>query len=148
MSIEDWQRAAGGSRRSFLLTLAAGAAGGVLYINGRHWFASGEPVNRQWSDWLLDADNRDAVIRLGKAYRAAHPAERDTEVLADKIGKALAAVEAETPADPAAAGSAAALQRRLRDEYARDEVVQVTGWVLSITEARLYALVASETAES
>ena len=37
---------------------------------------------------------------------------------------------------------AGALQRLVRQDYARDQVVSVAGWVLSVTEARLYALVA------
>jgi hypothetical protein len=35
----------------------------------------------------------------------------------------------------------AALQRLVRAEFARDQVASVSGWVLSRTEARLYALV-------
>jgi len=139
---------AGRARRSFLLTLAAGAAGGILYVAGGYRAVFAEPIARQWSNWLLDAYNREAVVRLGNAYRLAQTAERDAGVLADYIDKALVAVAGagiaanENPADIAAAA-----QRRIRAEYAKGEVVRVAGWVLSITEARLYALVAAECAE-
>jgi hypothetical protein len=138
------RRDAGLSRRSFLLTVAAGAAGAVFYAAGRHWFSSGGPAGGPWSDWLLDEYNRKAVKRLGGAYRAAHLLERHNAVLADRIDAALAAEAGagQTVTDEAA--MVGLLQRRVRHEYARDEVVWVSGWILSITEARLYALVAGE----
>jgi hypothetical protein len=83
-------------------------------------------------------------MRLGQAYRQSRPAERDGGVLVAAIDSAL------TPelggatlaaADPLQV--IAALRRVVRAEYARGAVVQVQGWVLSSTEARLYGLVAA-----
>jgi hypothetical protein len=145
MSADAGMRRDGGfGRRSFLLTVAAGAAGAVFYAAGRHWFSSGGSAGGPWSGWLLDEYNRKAVERLGGAYRAAHPLERQSAVLADRIDAALAvaAGAGQTVTDQAAMVSL--LQHRVREEYARDEVVRVNGWILSITEARLYALVAGE----
>jgi len=134
---------AGFGRRSFLLSLAAG---GVLCAAGGPWFAmAAEPAASPWPAWLLDADNAEAVARLGAAYRAAHPEESSRAVLVEFIDRALAAAAGgKTPAAPA--GLQALMLRRVRDEYAKGEVVRVTGWILSVTEARLYALVSLEAA--
>jgi hypothetical protein len=94
---------------------------------------------------LLDAHNRDSVERLGKACRAAHPEEHSADVLADSIDRALA--EAGAPAsaaDPSA--HVALLQLRVRDEYAIGAVMWLSGCIVSITEARLYALVSLDSA--
>jgi hypothetical protein len=134
------RRRCGVSRRTFLLGLAAGAAAGSLYLAGHTRGSVAASADYDWSQWLLDAFNREAVRRFGNAYREAHPQEADAAVLADAIDRALAATEgAETATDDA--GLAALMQQRVRDEFVRGEVVRVTGWTLSVTEARLYALV-------
>jgi hypothetical protein len=131
------------TRRSFLLTLGVGAAAAAVFAATQQWPARAQSSPKRWSDWLLDAHNRQAVTRLGNAYLAAHAAQRNTGVLIDAIDRGLAA----TAAAPASlAESAALLQERVRYEYTRGEVVRVGGWVLSVTEARLYALVALENA--
>jgi hypothetical protein len=125
----------------FLLALVAGAAAGGGYLAGRHRVFAAGAVTDPWPQWLLDSNNREAVVRLGNAYRSAHPAEADAAVLLDAIDRALAAAGAGAAATPPAV-LASAMQQRVRDEYTRGEVVRVTGWILSVTEARLYALVA------
>jgi hypothetical protein len=95
--------------------------------------------------WLLGiTGERDAVTRLGEAYRQSHPAEQDSGVLVAAIDSALTPVlggAVDASADPLQV--IAALRRVVRAEYARGAVVQVQGWVLSATEARLYGLVAA-----
>ena len=129
------------TRRSFLLTLGVGAAAAAVFAATQQWPAQAQSTPRRWSDWLLDAHNHEAVEHLGNAYLAAHAAETKAGVLIDAIDRALAATHAApgTPAD-----DAALLQQRVRYEYTRGEVARVSGWVLSVTEARLYALVALE----
>lgn len=129
------------SRRSFILSLGVGAAAAAVFAVTQQWPVRAQSNPRRWSDWLLDAHNRQAVARLGNAYLAAHAAQRDAGVLIDAIDRALASTAA-APAVPA--DSAVLLQQRVRHEYTRGEVVRVSGWVLSVTEARLYALVALE----
>jgi hypothetical protein len=146
MSTQTDKRCTSLTRRSFLLSLA-GAAGSVCFVSGCQRFVTAVPGSQPWSEWLLDAYNRESVSRLGTAYRADHPEESSAEVLAGSIERALA--EAGNPgkaADPA--GHAVILQQRVRDEYARGEIVRLSGWIVSITEARLYALVSLDSAAS
>jgi hypothetical protein len=82
-------------------------------------------------------------MRLGQAYRQSRPAEQASDVLAEAVDRALTSeLDGGTrAADPLQV--IAALRRVVRAEYARGEVVEVQGWVLSTTEARLYGLVAA-----
>jgi hypothetical protein len=141
MSIGADARVPGLTRRSFLLMAGAGGAAAAVWLGGRHRSAMAKSMDSGWPEWLLDASNREAVQRLGNAYRAAHASEREASVLLDRIDHALAVAAAteSSPKDPAVL-----LQGRVRHEYAWGEVVRVDGWVLSVTEARLYALVALE----
>jgi hypothetical protein len=143
MSAGADDRHGGLTRRSFLLTLGVGTAAAAVFVATQHWPAPAQSKSRRWSDWLLDGHNRQAVARLGNAYLAAHAAQRDAGVLIDAIDRALATTAA-APAAPV--DNVALLQQRVRHEYTRGEVARVSGWVLSVTEARLYALVALESA--
>ncbi len=129
------------TRRAFLLAAAATAAGGTLYLGARRRSADVAAASSPWSRWLLDANNLSAVRRLGEAYLEAQPAEREAETLNALIDKALGASQREGDAGADADAAGVALQRRVREEYARGEVVNLIGWVVSVTEARLYALV-------
>jgi len=127
----------GCTRRTFLQAVAAGlAAAGVFGCqqpdsSGMATDAGGQPA---WLAKIIGAD--DAAARFGRIYLEAHPAENNRDVLVGLIEQATVPTP---PADPAA--MAVALQQVVRAEYARDAVVAVDGWVLSVTEARLYALV-------
>jgi hypothetical protein len=88
-----------------------------------------------WLERILH--DRAAAARLGQIYLDAHPEERDPEALVD----AIEGTTGDLPADPLQAGMR--LQTLVRDDYTRDNVVPVSGWVLSRTEARLYALSAA-----
>lgn len=145
MSARTNERRTSLARRSFLLGLA-GAAGSV-FVAGRYpRLAAAEPAaHTPWSGWLLDASNREAVARLGNAYRAAHVEAKSAEVLIDAIDRALAMAAAGNAVTDTA-GLIAGLQQRVRDEYAQDEVVRLNGWIVSVTEARLYALVSLQSA--
>lgn len=133
------------SRRTFLLAAAAGAVGGAAWLGGCSESPDEAVTGSPWSDWLLDTRNRAAVQRLGEAYRVAHPGESTRETLNAYIDEALNAAPSVGGADNTAA-QIEALQQRVRSEYRQGEVVRLEGWVLSVTEARLYALVALESA--
>jgi hypothetical protein len=81
--------------------------------------------------------DRASARRVGAAYLAAHPEEASPERLLQALRSALGPVDA---------APAAVLRHRLaarvRDDFARADVVVVRGWWLSRTEARLAALVA------
>jgi hypothetical protein len=82
-----------------------------------------------------------AAKRLGQAYLASHPNEFDHRLLTDGVLAAL-----RIWGGPGAIGSiqesvlVARARRALTDDYLAARVVDVDGWVLSLTEARLYAL--------
>lgn len=130
------------TRRAFLLTtlavLGAATLGGCSSPND-----TGGALQK-WSAWLVEnSDLRDAAVRLGKAYLRVYPADMDKRrVLAeiDKVINANLATGNLEAADLQQVG--AALQRAVRGEFVADTVVTVEGWVLSRTEARLYAAVA------
>lgn len=124
------------NRRTFLLSVAAG---GLLCAAGT-CLAEPEADASLWPAWLLDSDNAASIGRLGAAYRVAHPEEGGRAALLDAIDRALVAVAGgKPPAD--ASGLRKLMLQRVRDEYARGEIVRVNGWILPVTEARLYALV-------
>lgn len=123
------------TRRRVLLALLLGLAAGPA-LGGASRLALPAWLQRLHGDPL-------AAARLGAAYLAAHPDEAAPGVLLRAIEAALGG-----PVDPATAGGvdAAALAARLeavvRADYRRGDAVSVNGWVLSRTEARLYALAA------
>lgn len=117
------------SRRELLtLALAAGLLHGFPRI------ASAIPSGTKA---LLGAlPNRAAAATLGRAYLAASPAEADP-------GRLLSLLEATLGSDASdEAALLARIDRQLRSEYIRGDLVDVDGWLLSRTEARLYALAA------
>jgi len=120
------------SRRRFLLGTLASA----LAVSGckgiRPWMARGERP-----DWLAAVcSDCQAAAGLGRAYLAVHPEEADRALLDKAIARALAPQE-----DPTQT-LFQRLDRRVRSEYARDDTLPVERWILSRTEARLYALAA------
>src|SRR5690606_2898810 len=64
---------------------------------------------------------------LGERYLDAHPGERDAAKLLASLGGAL---------------DREALARAVREDARAGRTVQVEGWILSLTEARLYGLAA------
>jgi hypothetical protein len=86
-----------------------------------------------------------AAARLGRLYLEVHPQERDLDAL-------VAGIDAATTPELASGSTGVdqmlvALQRAVRGDYIRDRVVSVRGWVLSRTEARVYAALALATQE-
>jgi len=136
--------ASGYTRRAFLLSLLTGVAGAGALVAGCAPPADHGSGFDRWSGWLLGASgNRDAVVRVGRLCLQAYPAEGNADALLEEIDRAISAQLEGTAvgaADNARVG--AALDRAVRSEYARGEVLTVAGWVLSISEARAYAAVA------
>lgn len=130
------------TRRTFLLSallsLPAGAFGAQRYS-----LANTEPEPCVEPRWLREtvADQKSAA-RIGRAYLDAHPEYRQCHMLITDIERTLKRHDASVFPTADAVQTASALQRLVRREYVRGEVVSVAGWVLSKTEARLYALVA------
>jgi len=129
------------TRRTFLLSallsLTTGGFGGNHYALAK----SGSELCVE-PPWLRNtiADQQSAA-RIGRAYLDAQPEYRYCQVLLTDIERALKRQNPAVPLATDAEQTASTLQGLLRKEYAHDEVVSVAGWILSTTEARLYALV-------
>lgn len=127
------------TRRRFLQAVALGLAGAGLVGCGSDTPDTGR-VAAGPPGWLAQPGaDQAAAARLGRIYLETHPAEGDRNTLVGLIEEAMTPQTGDG-ADPAA--MAAALQEAVREDYARDVVVPVDGWLLSVTEARLYALLA------
>jgi hypothetical protein len=83
-----------------------------------------------------------AAARLGRGYLATRPDEAARDRLVERLS---AVVDTQPNADtprPCADEVFHALEQAVRTDYAVERVVQVQGWILSVTEARLFALAA------
>lgn len=123
---------------SFLLSLTTTALSG-----NRGELVGGAAEVCLKSQWLrkLIAD-RQSAVRLGRAYLAAHPRYRHCTTLISDIEQRLQRPVSSVLAMRDVEQITGALQRLVVADYTRDEVVSVAGWVLSKTEAQLYALTA------
>lgn len=130
------------SRRRFLLMALASLTAACSDTDhsasvGKAENAAAEPV------WLAHIiGDPEACARLGRAYLAAHPGYYRGDTLVADIQQALAKHNASAAFTQDPQTTVAALQLLVREEYIRGEVEAVNGWILSITEARLYALAA------
>ena len=114
-------------RRSFLQRLAASS---VLTCFPAWGAGSAAPGWRRYSHPnLLDIlDDAEAVRRIGHSYRRRYPAHDDVETLGQLL---QAEAEHTGRKDPAA---------WVQADFKHGRVVQVEGWILSVTEARQCAL--------
>ena len=137
--------ARGCDRRSFLLTVLAGSLCAALPVSGAGIASAGFSANDKPA-WLSGTTGEhDAVVRLGRVYLAAHPGEQDAGFLLTAIERASAVSSGSATLDRLDPQQVVEVLRHVvRSEYIRGDVVPVDRWVLSTTEARLYALVASQ----
>lgn len=79
----------------------------------------------------------EAARAVGRAYLAAYPSEERQSIVAglESAAARIGKLRGETLFD--------ALKRASRADFAAGETVEVEGWILSRTEARVYALAAS-----
>lgn len=75
--------------------------------------------------------NEQAVIDIGRAYRAAHRHENSIRALGARLVDSVG--EGSRP-------SMTALKRKVIADFEQGRVVKVNGWILSLTEARQCAL--------
>ena len=114
-------------RRRVLGLISVGmlaAAGGGVYLMRR------SPVT--WPPFLGEFDDVDAACRLGRAYLESRLPEADPVALLERLDVG----------GPSAAAVATTVAGRIREEFRVGDVVDVEGWQLSTTEARVYAAVA------
>jgi hypothetical protein len=130
------------TRRRFLAWLLGSLALGAPFASRLARADADLPLRDTlpWLDRLIP--HPESAARLGRSYLEAHPEHADRPLLLSNIERAAMSGlgSASTPADPAQL--VAGLQQAVRRDYAQGEVVSVDGWILSITEAQLYALAA------
>lgn len=120
------------SRRTFLLYILAGALG--LDISGCE---TASTVHEAWLDDISPYP-QDAA-KIGHGYLVLYPEEADREILKTKINSAIR--EQEHLASTARHKMTFSLfDQVIRKEYVQGRMVLLHDWVLSPTEARLYAL--------
>jgi hypothetical protein len=127
------------ARRDVLVTLSAMLAGVMLPSLIP---AAGQMPGSQIDGLLfILVPDTEAAERLGRVYLTAHPGELDLQRLVGYVlGRLQSAADA-IDCCPEAVLIARA-RRVVSDDYLAGRVVNIDGWVLSITEARLYALAA------
>jgi hypothetical protein len=124
------------SRRTFLLTALVGALAAAGCGD-----KDASPPTDTVPQWLpVAVGDVDAAARIGRAYLEASRGEHNLDTL-------LVAIDAALAGEPGAAAGGrrrvlSALQNAVRAEYLRGKSVNVQGWVLSVTEARVYAVLA------
>jgi hypothetical protein len=124
------------TRRRVLQQLAA-ALGAASLSAPVKAAASGRLAADPFLTRALDAllPNRDSAAVIGAAYLRQCEQERPAEILQAKIQQTVREV------GPAI--DEHALLRRIALDFERGEVVNLQGWLLSVTEARLCALCAT-----
>ena len=120
-------------RRTFVIVAAAaGAAVGVgLVIRKVGW--GDRSLDLDLAALLTDAPHARVIGRL---YLEREPGENDQQRLAGLVFPDLESAEAPPRRDAVLE----AFFRRVRSEFEEHDTVQVDGWILSRTEARLCAL--------
>lgn len=124
------------SRRRFIISAVTGLAAAATF--GAYWYPSnGNLLAGRLSQTVLDPI---AARRFGQAYLLINPDEAGIDPLVDRIDKGLIEEFGQglNLDDPQLL--AEHLDAQIRNEYRRCDAIQVDGWALSRTEARLYAL--------
>ena len=89
--------------------------------------------------WLASLPSSEGSRAVAESYLRAFPAERNAETLRRLLsGGTIASDGAGVAAE--SGGPLDLLRRQIRADFAAGEVVQVGGWLLSKSEARLAAL--------
>ena len=129
------------TRRRFLATVSV-LGGSALVVKTRPWRAmvSFAPVSAaERLAGLLT--HRDSARVVGNAYLHGAPEEASVSHLVDRISAELPEGR-RTVQEASTDELRALLAASVRSDFEEERVVKVDGWVLSPTEARLYALAA------
>jgi hypothetical protein len=129
------------TRRRFLASVTAIAAS-ALVVETQPWRAlvAFAPVSLAERLAGLIA-HRDSARAVGRAYLDGVPEESSVSRLVDRIAADLPEGR-RTVRDASEADLRQLLAASIRSDFEQDRIVEVDGWVLSPTEARLYALTA------
>jgi hypothetical protein len=131
------------NRRSFLKAILVSGADPWLFLPWHTPHATPEAMDSRWPNWLQTiTGQREAVMHFGRAYVATAGAEQDADRLLSLIDASITNLPQRTTAqhqDPTLVADL--LRRVVQQDYAQNRVILLQGWVLSLTEARLYGLV-------
>lgn len=118
-------------RRHFIQSSSAGALGALFILPGvsRALDYPSEDSILSNPDSLTCLHGKTNLDEIGRAYRDQHPHEDDQDVLREKLLSTLGHDL-----------SPASLKNHISLDFEEGHVVQIKGWVLSITEARQCAL--------
>jgi hypothetical protein len=125
------------TRRTFLAGLAAGIVGAALGLR-QYW--SGGGVTREAMRLAGVLRHPDSAALLGRLYLDGNPKEANAARLVTLIGAAHGPALPPVTAAPDES-LRSGLEERIRNDFIHGDTVAVDGWLLSITEARLCALV-------
>jgi hypothetical protein len=131
------------ARRTFL-----GASLCGLLAVSLPWTAGASAIGRdprpETLRWLFRVTGeRDAVIHVGHRYLRAYPGEQDvTRLLAAVRASLIGQLGGVEPDFSVGSSLAVAVRDLVSGEYRRGELASVDGWLLSRTEARVYAAAA------
>jgi len=122
----------------FVALLGVLVGGACLHRGIAHAIPSDEEA--RLTDALLALlPARTSAAALGRRYLAGAPGERDMARLVEEIASAQSALRRKllesTPRD-----RANLLAKQRRDDFRRGAIVQVDGWMLSVTETRICAI--------
>ena len=125
------------TRRTFLGGMLAAALAAVF---GLRWWQlrRQDDILVELLLKLFDRHEFDSAALLGQRYREAVPQEAGQAALAAALVASLGA-EAGLPAGDLA-GLRRLVDERIRGDFAAGRVVDVDGWLLAVTEARICAL--------
>ena len=130
------------TRRRFLLA-AAGAGGVLLFERLRPWqgLVAREPMDPLGARLVGLLGDPESARTVGVEYVRAVPSEASVATLVDTVAArlpgGLRAIRAATDDE-----LRALLGARTRRDFADEDLIVLQGWVLSVTEARLFALAA------
>jgi len=132
------------TRRRFLLSVAASVIVGCT-DPGR----DAASVSSQQTDYIRAAmpgltGDREAAARIGRSYLDAHPEYQTGDALLNVIERALSQLDPDVAKSTDNKRIVVLVKKLVASEYQLNKVEKVAGWILSITEVRLYALVALE----
>lgn len=127
-------------RRSFFSVLiSAGAVATGWPAIGRGWFEA-DPIR----PLLASLRHGESAAAVGAVFLRQHPGEADARYLSTTVAADLRC----RGCDPLYASRTRirrAVSEQVHEDFAQGRVVDVDGWVLSATEARLYGLAALAT---
>lgn len=124
------------ARRDFLLLVASLSAQGVIACGGTP-VAPAAPAGprRRGAELLARVPfDADSLARCAKQHFAQRPEERDATLLETKVF-------GPSPEQAPVRALFASVSERIADDFARDDVIRLDGWTLSVTEVRLWSLV-------